>query len=89
MRALLLAAALLAASPALASDTPPSERLREELERTAEALAGNLGRLLSTFEEVARELPRYEAPQMLDNGDIVIRRKPQDPAEKQRRDKTI
>jgi hypothetical protein len=89
MRALLLAAALLAASPALATDKPPSERLREELERTAEALAGNLGRLLSTFEEVAREFPRYEVPQILENGDVIIRRKPPDPAEKRRRDKTI
>ena len=89
MRALLLATALLAASPALATDKPPSERLREELERSAEALAGNLGRLLSTFEEVAREFPRYEPPRMLENGDIIIRRKPQDPAEKQRRDKMI
>jgi hypothetical protein len=89
MRALLLASALLAASPALATDKSPSERLREELERTAEALAGNLGRLLSTFEEVAREFPRYEAPQMLENGDIIIRRKPPDPAEKRRREKMI
>ncbi len=89
MRILLLAASLLAASPALATDKSPTERLREELERTAEALAGNLGRLLSTFEEVARELPRYEAPQMLENGDIIIRRKPPDPAEKRRRDKMI
>jgi hypothetical protein len=89
MRALLLASALLAASPVLAIDKSPSERLREELERTAESLAGNLERLLSTFEEVAREFPRYEPPQMLENGDIVIRRKPADPVEKRRRDKTI
>jgi hypothetical protein len=89
MRALLLATALLAASPAFATDKPPSERLREELERTAESLAGNLERLLSTFEELAREFPRYEAPRMLENGDIVIRRKLPDPAEKRRRDKTI
>jgi len=89
MRALLLAAALLAASPALATDKSPAERLREEVERTAESLAGNLERLLSTFEEVAREFPRYEVPRMLENGDIVIRRKPPEPAEKQRRDKMI
>jgi hypothetical protein len=89
MRVLLFAAALLAASPALATDKSPAERLREELERTAESLAGNLGRLLSTFEEVAREFPRYEAPRMLENGDIIVRRKPPDPAEKRRRDKMI
>jgi hypothetical protein len=89
MRALLFAAALLAASPALAADKSPAERLRHELERTAESLAGNLERLLSTFEEVAREFPRYEAPRMLENGDIIVRRKPPDPAEKRRRDKMI
>jgi hypothetical protein len=89
MRALLLASALLAASPAFAADKSAAERLREELERTAESLAGNLERLLSTFEEVAREVPRYDVPQMLENGDIIIRRKPQDPAEKRRREKSI
>jgi hypothetical protein len=89
MRALLLAATLLAASPALAAEQSPADRLREELERTAETLAGSLDRLLSTFEEVARELPRYEAPRMLENGDIVIRRKPPESPEKRPRDKTI
>src|SRR4051812_26817737 len=90
MRALILAASLAAlAMPAFAAEKSPTERLREELERTAETLAGSMERLLSTFEEMARDLPRYEAPQVLDNGDIIIRRKPPDPAEKRRRDKMI
>ena len=32
--------------------------------------------LSKAFTDVIRALPRYEAPRMLDNGDIVIRRLP-------------
>jgi hypothetical protein len=89
MRHVLFAAVLLAAAPAAAEPPALADRLREELERAAEALRRGMDRLLIDLEEAARALPRYEMPQMLDNGDIVIRRKPPEPAERPRRERTI
>jgi hypothetical protein len=89
MRTVLLAASLLAALPAAAAEPPGGERLRQELERTAEQLLQSLDRIMLELQDAARTLPRFEMPQMLENGDIIIRRRPPDPAENRRREKMI
>ena len=62
-----LALALAAGAPAGADET--------ELER-AERLAGAAAtRLRGALGALLRAVPQYEAPEILDNGDIVIRRK--------------
>ena len=89
--AALLAAALLAPSalaPTLAMAEEPTERQSKPLEEYLREqwgdseLQGALRDLLKSFEPVAKELdqmmrdlPRYESPEMLPNGDIIIRRK--------------
>lgn len=78
MRRIVLASLLILslASAAGAADTPDDTpqnplpglfgpRLRDALESLSRSMV-----------EVFRALPRYDAPQMLDNGDIVIRRMP-------------
>lgn len=79
MRRILLAfvVAVLLAPAARAADAPAGSlpqnqpsglfgpRLRDALENLSRSLA-----------EVLRAVPRYDAPRMLDNGDIVIRRLP-------------
>jgi len=83
MRSLVAALALFAALPAQAAEPPPSsalppatERLRQDLERAAEAMRESMGRVLLSLQEVVRQLPRYEAPEINENGDIIIRRRP-------------
>jgi hypothetical protein len=96
MRSLLAALLLVAALPAGAAEPPPpddlpraAEKLREELERAAAAMQESMGRVLLSLEEVARRLPRYEAPEITENGDIIIRRKPPQPHAQADRDGTI
>lgn len=70
---LILSLAPLARAAEAPTDTPPQTppsglfgpRLRDALEGLSRSLV-----------EVFRALPRYGAPQMLDNGDIMIRRLP-------------
>lgn len=62
----LLAAAMLvtfAAGPATAQDRSPEELARE-----------GLGKLLSALELFIDTIPQYETPEILPNGDIIIRR---------------
>lgn len=86
----------LAAFPAGASEPPGSrtlpeatERLGEELARAAEAMRESMGRVLLSIEEMARLLPRYEAPEINENGDIIIRRKPSSSNDRNDRGGTI
>ncbi len=61
------------ATPSYAQEQPsPGDMAREGMERIVEAL-----RLLLD------QIPQYEAPEILDNGDIIIRRKwpPKEPPE--------
>lgn len=96
MRSLLAALLALAALPAAAAEPPvperlpqAAERLREDLARVAEAMSENMGRVMLSLQELVRQLPRYEAPEFNENGDIIIRRKPDESAEKRRPDGTI
>jgi hypothetical protein len=93
---LLFALPLVAPLPARAAEPPGSdplpraaEKLRSELERAAAAMRESMGRVLLSLEEVARQLPRYEAPEITENGDIIIRRKPAESNERSDRDGTI
>lgn len=71
------------------SETPqgegplPSERELRELGALAERLLRDFGERLAPMGERLRELvddlDSYEAPEMLPNGDIIIRRKPDAP----------
>jgi hypothetical protein len=75
--AILTAMALCLAQPAMAQ-TPESkpDRDAEEMAREAGRAAGEaLSRLLSTLEFFAKTAPWYEPPEVLENGDIIIRRK--------------
>jgi len=79
-------AAALAAAPARAeSPTPPEKPLSEQIE---EALRGRVERVEPALEQLrdtfrVREqvdsLEHYEKPEILPNGDIIIRRKPDAP----------
>jgi hypothetical protein len=65
--ALLLALGL--ASPAAAT---PMDEFGREAEQFAREAAEQI---LSTLRVIMMTIPQYEAPEVLDNGDIIIRRK--------------
>ena len=78
----LVLAAALAASPARAepaeeTEKPLSERLEEAIRGLVEAVEPTLEQLRDTFAVFERidSLEHYEEPEILPNGDIVIRRK--------------
>lgn len=65
-----LLAASLALSPAFAQapDRPDPETSKELLEDATR-------KILDAFELMLKAIPQYEAPKILENGDIIIRRK--------------
>lgn len=68
----LLSAALLAtAAPAALAQAPE----REPPDTSREMLEDATRKILDAFELMLRAIPQYEAPEILDNGDIIIRRK--------------
>ena len=70
--AMLLAAALSAAgAAALAQDATPKEPLAETEQAIVDALTRTMDLLSRTFDKVMI----YEVPELLPNGDIIIRRK--------------
>ena len=79
-------AALLAASPLQAGqhDAPksplPSEDELEQLSDLAESwmkrFADRMSPMVEQLKDMVDDLNAYEAPEMLPNGDIIIRRKP-------------
>lgn len=44
-------------------------------DNAGDALKGSLNTLMQLIQKVVKDVPQYEAPEMLDNGDIIIRRK--------------
>jgi len=72
-----IAALLLVPPPAVAEEREPSARDKaEEMAREAERLARDAGeRLMAILRLMLATVPQYEAPEILDNGDIIIRRK--------------
>jgi hypothetical protein len=89
VRAALLAMAVALALPAaaVAEEAKPKAKERaEEMAREAEEMAKEaIDQLMGALRLVIDSIPQYEAPEVLENGDIIIRRKhPEDvpPAEK-------
>lgn len=79
----LLLALCAAPLPAKAQETPTLPELDESFDLFAdgareffESLEGELSPLLKDLGEQLDGLSRYEAPEILPNGDILIRRKP-------------
>ena len=54
------------ASPALAQETPLQDAQREAVE--------GIGKLLEALQMFVKSVPQYSAPEVLPNGDIIIRR---------------
>jgi hypothetical protein len=73
LRAVLLGLSLLlATSPAIAEELKPKPQTQEQLERLAREAAEKLMMALSAM---LAAIPQYEMPELLPNGDIIIRRK--------------
>ena len=73
--------ALSLATPAWAGDRSQdsdSDQLAREMEQTARDAARQLMGMITLF---INRIPVYEAPEVLENGDIIIRRKPAPGAE--------
>ncbi|WP_417277960.1 AAA+ family ATPase [Celeribacter sp.] len=82
MRQTILIPMLFLAAPVLAEDTPsdPAEGwnlLREGSKLLLEHLFEDMGPALEELEGYVDDLNAYEAPVILPNGDILIRRKPE------------
>lgn len=86
IRATLLAAALAAPAPAVLADGRSGEesarRLAEEAQQAAMEAAN---KILSALNLMIGAIPMYEAPEVLENGDIIIRRKRDETAPPQKR----
>lgn len=66
------AVAVAIAGPVRADDHPSSEELRGQAE---EAFREGAEQIVRALELLLRSIPQYESPQIMENGDIVIRRK--------------
>lgn len=66
-------ASVLCASPALAEETTPGDHLD-----------GAIKRITGALNYVLKAVPQYEAPEVLENGDIIIRRVQPKPDEEEK-----
>ncbi len=57
-----------------------ADELRQELAPTLELLSDQMGEALTSLLATIDDLSYYEMPEILENGDIIIRRKPDAPA---------
>jgi len=75
----LLLIGLVAPAPAALAQTPnkPGDKPAQETPR--EMLEDATRKALQAFELMLKAIPQYETPEILDNGDIIIRRKPPKP----------
>ena len=76
--ALLLATFIALAFPSTAQDTSPKPPA--PLENLGPVIEGEMQRLMGILEMFLRSIPTYDMPEILDNGDIIIRRKRPDGA---------
>jgi len=65
-------AVLIAAGPAQAQKPAPKDHMQEQAER---ALKEGVQTILRALETMFKSIPQYEMPEILENGDIIIRRK--------------
>lgn len=69
-----LALALATPQPVAAAEAPPSPRIVPD--STERALREGAETIMKAIELMLNAIPQYEMPEMLPNGDIIIRRKP-------------
>ncbi len=69
MRSLILAGLLLAALPEAAAEEPPKKP-----EGPVEQLDSAMQQVLDALTRILEYIPQYELPEVLPNGDIIIRR---------------
>ena len=65
-------ATLIAAGPTQAQKPTPKDDMQEQAEK---ALKEGVQTILRALETMFKSVPQYEIPEVLDNGDIIIRRK--------------
>ena len=71
--AALALAAVMAATPAAAVDPRPDPNMQERAEK---ALKQGIESVMRALDLMIGSVPQYEMPEVLENGDIIIRRKP-------------
>lgn len=72
-RALALGLALVITAPVLAEDdAPPADK--DQIEAIERTVRDALSAVLRKLQDMIETIPKYEAPEILDNGDIIIRR---------------
>ena len=67
-----LFAAFMAAMPAQAQKPVPNDHIQEQAEKT---LTEGVQTILRAMETMFKSVPQYKMPEVLENGDIIIRRK--------------
>ncbi|MBI2586526.1 MAG: hypothetical protein HYW28_11770 [Rhodospirillales bacterium] len=75
----LLLIGLVAPAPAALAQTPSKPGDKPAQETPREMLEDATRKALQAFELMLKAIPQYETPEILDNGDIIIRRKPPKP----------
>ena len=91
--ALMAAVIAIAATPALAQNAPkapPKDNPTDNpTTQTEKAFRESVEMILKALEKLVNSVPLYEAPEVLKNGDIIIRRKhPEKPPVKKKNDKS-
>jgi len=80
---LLVAATMLSPAAHAQQEDSLSEGMRQLSEGSRiilESIMGELAPMMAELRSMIDDLSRYEMPEVLDNGDIIIRRKPESPA---------
>ncbi|MBE0529704.1 MAG: hypothetical protein IH626_02695 [Rhodospirillales bacterium] len=70
--AAVLVTATLGLSPARAAEDTPLSNRAEQAEK---ALREGAEKMIRALQGLIQSIPQYEAPKVLDNGDIILRRK--------------
>lgn len=73
--AAVLVTATLGLSPARAAEDAPLSNRAEQAEK---ALREGAEKMIKALQGLIQSIPQYEAPKVLDNGDIILRRKAPD-----------
>ena len=72
--AAVMAAALFVTGPSLAGSDQPGS-LAEDTERAQELAREGISKFIQSLELFLGTIPQYEAPEVTEDGDIIIRRK--------------
>ena len=64
------------AAPVTAEETKPSGEVAQELDEAARSAVEAAEHLIAALRTLVDSLPQYAAPEVLENGDILIRRLP-------------